>query len=81
MTYQTPTMAPFCKDEEKYQVVEDLIKQYNSNEWNRLIMIINNTFSNLSYDRFPLNNPHFPILQEYSKQIKYIKRDAENTKF
>jgi len=26
-TYQTPTMAPFCKDEEKYQVVEDLIKK------------------------------------------------------
>ena len=24
-TYQTPTMAPFCKDEEKYQVVEDMI--------------------------------------------------------
>ena len=28
-TYQTPTMAPFCKDEEKYQVVEDLVKQIN----------------------------------------------------
>ena len=26
-TYQSPTMAPFCKDKEKYQVVEDLIKQ------------------------------------------------------
>ena len=26
-TYQSPTMAPFCKDEEKYQVVDDLIKQ------------------------------------------------------
>jgi len=26
-TYQTPTMAPFCQDEEKYLVVEDLIKQ------------------------------------------------------
>ena len=26
-TYQTPTMAPFCKDEEKYKVVEDLVKQ------------------------------------------------------
>jgi len=25
--YQTPTMAPFCKDEEKYKVVEDLIKK------------------------------------------------------
>ena len=28
-TYQTPTMAPFCKDEEKYQVVENLVKQIN----------------------------------------------------
>jgi len=26
-TYQTPTMAPFCKDEEKYQVVETLVKK------------------------------------------------------
>ena len=26
-TYQTPTMAPFCKDEEKYIVVEQLVKQ------------------------------------------------------
>jgi len=26
-TYQTPTMAPFCKDEEKYEVVEFLVKE------------------------------------------------------
>ena len=26
-TYQTPTMAPFCKDEEIYHVVDDLVKQ------------------------------------------------------
>ena len=26
-TYQTPTMAPFCKDEEKYKVVDDMIKK------------------------------------------------------
>jgi len=26
-TYQTPTMAPYCKDEEKYHVVELLVKQ------------------------------------------------------
>jgi len=26
-TYQSPTMAPFCKDEEKYGVVKDLVKQ------------------------------------------------------
>ena len=24
-TYQSPTMAPFCKDEEKYKVVENLL--------------------------------------------------------
>tara|TARA_B100000579_G_scaffold400772_1_gene382710 strand:+ start:1 stop:1443 length:1443 start_codon:yes stop_codon:yes gene_type:complete len=26
-TFQSPTMAPFCKDEEKYKVVEDLVKE------------------------------------------------------
>ena len=26
-TYQSPTMAPFCEDNEKYQVVEEIIKQ------------------------------------------------------
>ncbi|MDC0200480.1 phosphomannomutase/phosphoglucomutase [Candidatus Pelagibacter sp.] len=26
-TYQSPTMAPFCKDEEKYQVVDELVKE------------------------------------------------------
>tara|TARA_A100001011_G_scaffold133234_1_gene140420 strand:+ start:2544 stop:3986 length:1443 start_codon:yes stop_codon:yes gene_type:complete len=26
-TFQSPTMAPFCKDEEKYEVVEDLVGQ------------------------------------------------------
>ena len=26
-TYQSPTMAPFCKDEEKYQVVEEMINK------------------------------------------------------
>jgi len=24
-TYQTPTMSPYCKDEEKYQVVDDMV--------------------------------------------------------
>ena len=26
-TYQSPTMAPFCKDEEKYKVVEDMVNK------------------------------------------------------
>jgi len=26
-TYQSPTMAPFCEDEEKYKVVEEMVKE------------------------------------------------------
>ena len=26
-TFQSPTMAPFCKDEEKYKVVDDIVKK------------------------------------------------------
>jgi len=35
-TYQTPTMAPFCKDEEKYQVVDELVKQINIIKKNKI---------------------------------------------
>ena len=28
ITYQSPTMAPYCKDEDKYQVVENLITNF-----------------------------------------------------
>ena len=27
ITYQSPTMAPYCKDEEKYKVVDDITKK------------------------------------------------------
>ena len=27
-TYQSPTMAPFCKDEEKYEVVDDMVNEF-----------------------------------------------------
>ena len=35
-TYQTPTMAPFCKDEEKYQVVNDLVKHIEEIKNNKI---------------------------------------------
>ena len=34
-TYQTPTMAPFCEDKEKYIVVEELVKQINDLKENK----------------------------------------------
>ena len=27
-TYQSPTMAPFCKDDEKYNVVDEMVKEF-----------------------------------------------------
>ena len=44
ITYQSPTMAPFCKDEEKYKVVEEMInkveklKKQNTKIDNQLIV-------------------------------------------
>jgi len=35
-TYQTPTMAPFCKDEEKYKVVNELVKEVKKIKDNKL---------------------------------------------
>ena len=29
ITYQSPTMAPYCEDSEKYSVVDNLIKEFN----------------------------------------------------
>ena len=28
ITYQSPTMAPFCKDEEKYNIVNEMVKEF-----------------------------------------------------
>ena len=30
ITYQTPTMAPYCKDEEKYNVVDEMIYKFKN---------------------------------------------------
>ena len=35
-TYQSPTMAPFCKDEEKYQLVDELVKKVEELKNNKI---------------------------------------------
>ena len=45
-TYQTPTMAPFCKDEEKYKVVEILVQQIEDLKKNE-IKINNQKITNI----------------------------------
>ena len=37
-TYQSPTMAPFCEDNEKYQVVEEIIKQIDDLKTNNVLI-------------------------------------------
>lgn len=55
-TYQTPTMAPFCKDEEKYQVVEDLIKQVE------ILKVKNTKIDNLAItDILTINGVRFSL--------------------
>jgi len=42
-TYQSPTMAPFCKDDVKYEVVDDMIdkvKQLKKENFNKLFLIV-----------------------------------------
>ncbi len=35
-TYQSPTMAPYCKDSEKYEVVENLVKEITNIKENKI---------------------------------------------
>ena len=45
-TYQTPTMAPFCKDEEKYTVVQSLVKKIENLKSNN-VKIDKQTITNI----------------------------------
>ena len=38
VTYQSPTMAPFCKDEDKYQLVDQLVKQIKEIKNNKTLI-------------------------------------------
>ena len=55
-TYQTPTMAPFCKDEEKYKVVEDLVKKIQELKKNN-VEINNQKIA----DTLPVNGVRFTL--------------------
>ena len=45
-TYQSPTMAPFCKDEEKYDLVEEMIKKFKHIKEQKIKIELNNERSN-----------------------------------
>ena len=87
-TFQTPTMAPFCKDEEKYQVVEDLVRQIMDIKNNKIkideqeiseVLTVNGirfSFKDGSWGliRASSNKPSLVIVVESSKSDKRKKK-------
>jgi len=73
-TFQTPTMAPFCKDEEKYKVVESLIKKIEELK-NNNIKIDNQKISSLltvNGVRFALEDGSWGLIRASSNKPSLV---------
>ena len=73
-TYQSPTMAPFCKDDEKYQVVDDLIKQIENLKKNN-IKIDNQEIENIltvNGIRFTFNDGSWGLIRASSNKPSLV---------
>ena len=73
-TYQSPTMAPFCKDEEKYQVVEDLIKQVEEIKNNKTKIdnqVINNVLT-VNGVRFSFDDGSWGLIRASSNKPSLV---------
>ena len=73
-TYQSPTMAPYCKDDEKYQVVDDLIKQVENIKKNN-IKIDNQEIENIltvNGIRFTFNDGSWGLIRASSNKPSLV---------
>ncbi len=73
-TYQSPTMAPFCKDDEKYQVVDDLIKQIENIKKNN-VKIDNQEIENIltvNGIRFTFNDGSWGLIRASSNKPSLV---------
>ncbi len=73
-TYQSPTMAPFCKDDEKYKVVDDLIKQIENLKKNN-IKIDNQEIENIltvNGIRFTFNDGSWGLIRASSNKPSLV---------
>ncbi len=73
-TYQSPTMAPFCKDDEKYKVVDDLIKQIE-NLKKKNIKIDNQEIENIltvNGIRFTFNDGSWGLIRASSNKPSLV---------
>jgi len=86
-TFQTPTMAPFCKDEEKYKVVDQLVEEIKKIKTNKIkidglniekILTVNGVRFSLSDGSWGLirassNKPSLVIVTESSASEERMK--------
>ena len=73
-TYQTPTMAPFCKDEEKYIVVQSLVKKIEDLKSNN-VKIDNQTITNIltvNGIRFSLEDGSWGLIRASSNKPSLV---------
>ncbi len=73
-TYQSPTMAPFCKDDEKYKIVDDLIKQIE-NLKKKNIKIDNQEIENIltvNGIRFTFNDGSWGLIRASSNKPSLV---------
>ena len=73
-TYQTPTMAPFCKDEEKYTVVQSLVKKIEDLKSNN-VKIDNQTITNIltvNGIRFSLEDGSWGLIRASSNKPSLV---------
>ena len=74
ITYQTPTMAPFCKDEEKYKVVNDIVKEVEKSK-NQNIKIDGQSITNIlkvNGVRFSLEDGSWGLIRASSNKPSLV---------
>ncbi len=73
-TFQSPTMAPYCKDEEKYKVVDNLIKEIEKIKENKITIDgqkIDNTLT-VNGIRFSLEDGSWGLIRASSNKPSLV---------
>ena len=73
-TYQTPTMAPFCKDEEKYKVVESIVEKIKNLKTNNTKIDGQNIINILTVNgvRFSLEDGSWGLIRASSNKPSLV---------
>ena len=81
ITYQTPTMAPFCKDNDKYEVVEDIVEEVKRLKQNNT-KIDNQSITNIltvNGVRFSLEDGSWGLIRASSNKPSLVVVAREST--